>query len=122
WSLTQRKELHPVEARQRDIAKRGGQLAGSVDFVRLTGAHRAAAIQEQVEGRTLVALAKLDVELVQPGEGVPINLPDVVTRRVGTLLDVVAGPGPFQRAMFAGPFATDWTGRNQRQALQPAQE
>ena len=67
-------------------------------------------------------LADLDVELVEPGIGVPINLPDVVARRVGTLVDVVAGSGAFERPMLAGAFAADRPGRHQRQAFEPAQQ
>ena len=79
----QSRDAQRVVARQYDVAERGHHVAGEVEFaVRGRGAHRRAGVEQQVEGDFALGRERLDHEMVEPADRVPVHVAEVVARGV----------------------------------------
>ncbi len=75
---------HPVEARQPDEAESGGHAPGIVALRGSPKGHRARAIDEEVHSEVLLLDKELEEEALQAGEGVPVDLAQVIAGHVVT--------------------------------------
>ena len=75
-----------VEVHQPNVADRGGNAGGVVQFARRAPPHRAARIDEEVDVDILLLAEQFDEQAVQPGVDAPIDVPVVVPDLIAAIV------------------------------------
>ena len=109
-----------VALAQREIAEGGGERAGVGELRGAAGArelHRAGVIDDELDLDVGLVLELLDVVAVGLGVGAPVDVADVVARRVELVLAELDRAAAAQRAMDAGERAVGGLPRRELQRL-----
>src|SRR5215831_11535246 len=77
---------HALQAGQPDEAEGGGKARGVAQLGRLAESHGPGAIEKEVEVEILLVHEELQVEPVEPAVDVPVDVAEVVTRAVRTIV------------------------------------
>ena len=78
-ALPEHRHADPLQVHEADERERGGQAHGVPELVRRAVVHRAARVEEEVDAEILLVDEDLQVEAVEPGERVPVDVAQIVT-------------------------------------------
>ena len=118
----QRRDRDPVLRREPDVAERGGRALREHELRRTAGGHRGRAVEEEGDRDVLLLDVQLDEQLLQAGEHVPVQLPQVVAEGVVAEVGELDGLAALHRSPAALEAAANRPLHDQEQALQLAQE
>ena len=121
--LVERRQPHGIALMQHQKRQRGRRTLGVREFrkrrVRPLVLHALARIEQQVQNEIGFDLELLEVEAVGLAEHLPIDVPQVVARRVLAMLGKLVRKALVRAAVQAGDVAFDDPPGAQLQALQP---
>ena len=100
-------QSHAVERGEGDVCDRPGQPLGRDRLVGAAPVHRAAQVDEQVERKLLLGDEQPEHEAVEPGVGVPVDQPVVISGRVVAEVRELRRAAPVHRPPLTAHLAFD---------------
>lgn len=114
----QEMELHMVMIGQDHVGKREGDVAGWRElFSRRRKGHRAAGVDKQIGEEIHLFAKELHVEAVATGKDSPIDVADVVARRISPVVRELETRPPARRRVASRPAAQDLLARADPECL-----
>ena len=128
--LAKPREVHAVEIREGDVAERGGDAAGVVEFGRRSKVegrrrgplHRRAGVDEEMHVEILLLLEKLHEKPIEARIDIPVDRAQIVAERVVAVVGEFEARSALARAALGMVFAAKNLPREQMELLELGEE
>ena len=111
-----------VEIGQRDVGQGRRHLPGQVELRRLAEAHAPRAVEQEVDVQVFLFLKPLEQQVAVAGIDVPVEIAEVVARRVLAMVGELDPPAELHRPPLRQERAAKHPPRDQRQVFELLQE
>src|SRR6266511_1680229 len=121
-ALAQDADADALQVDETDEAEAGGQPRGVVELRGLPELHGGGGVHQQVETEVFLVHEELEIETIQTGVDVPVDVADVVANPVGTVIRELDADALAGAAALAPDAPAERAPREQRETLELGEE